>query len=104
MGATGAGKTVTIMNFIANAIKTGKPLIILDGKGERGFWREIFALACIYDRQGDFQLFSITEENSATYNPMLRGDATELKDKIIGSEVFTEPHYRAICRGGCLRR
>lgn len=97
VGATGAGKTVTIMNFIANAIKTGKPLIILDGKGERGFWREIFALACIYDRQGDFQLFSITEENSATYNPMLRGDATELKDKIIGSEVFTEPHYRAIC-------
>ncbi|MBI5748064.1 MAG: DUF853 family protein, partial [Nitrospinae bacterium] len=95
VGATGAGKTVTIMNFIANAIKTGKPLIVLDGKGERGFWREIFAWACMYGRQDDFQLFSITEENSATYNPMLRGDATELKDKIIGSEVFTEPHYKA---------
>jgi hypothetical protein len=97
VGATGAGKTVTIMNFIANAIKTGKPLIVLDGKGERGFWREIFAWACMYGRGADFQMFSITEENSATYNPMLRGDATELKDKIIGSEVFTEPHYRAIC-------
>ncbi len=97
VGATGAGKTVTIMNFIANAIKTGKPLIVLDGKGERGFWREIFAWACMYSREEDFQLFSITEENSATYNPMLRGDATELKDKIIGSEVFTEPHYKAIC-------
>ncbi len=97
VGATGAGKTVTIMNFISNAIKTGKPLIVLDGKGERGFWREIFAWSCIYSRRDDFQLFSITEENSATYNPMLRGDATELKDKIIGSEVFTEPHYRAIC-------
>jgi type IV secretory pathway TraG/TraD family ATPase VirD4 len=97
VGATGAGKTVTIMNFITNAIKTGKPLIVLDGKGERGFWREIFAWSCMYDRKEDFQLFSITEENSATYNPMLRGDATELKDKIIGSEVFTEPHYKAIC-------
>ncbi len=97
VGATGAGKTVTIMNFISNAIKTGKPLIVLDGKGERGFWREIFAWSCIYSRRDDFQLFSITEENSATYNPMLRGDATELKDKIIGSEVFTEPHYKAIC-------
>ncbi len=37
VGATGAGKTVTIMNFISNAIKTGKPLIVLDGKGKRGF-------------------------------------------------------------------
>ncbi|MBI5180102.1 MAG: DUF853 family protein, partial [Nitrospirae bacterium] len=62
VGATGAGKTVTIMNFIANAIKTGKPLIVLDGKGERGFWREIFAWACMYSREEDFQLFSITEE------------------------------------------
>jgi len=33
-------------------------------------------------------------ERSNTYNPLLRGNPTELKDKIIGANIWTEEYYK----------
>ncbi len=35
-----------------------------------------------------------TLDGGAHWNPLAHGNATELKDKLIGTERFTEPHYQ----------
>jgi hypothetical protein len=35
-----------------------------------------------------------TPDGPAHWNPLSHGNATELKDKLIGTERFTEPHYQ----------
>ncbi|WP_044641379.1 type IV secretory system conjugative DNA transfer family protein [Risungbinella massiliensis] len=89
-GATGAGKTNTIRIILESAIRRGKPCIIIDGKGDLGFMEEIRELAEFYNR--DFQGFSYTGKTK--YNPLRRGNYTELKDKLIAIEEWTEPYYK----------
>ncbi len=35
-----------------------------------------------------------TLDGGAHWNPLAHGNATELKDKLIATERFTEPHYQ----------
>lgn len=92
LGATGAGKTTTLMNFIESAARRGIPVIIVDGKGEIGFAEKVKNMAGKYSRK--FYLFSMTHEKSMHYNPLRVGNFTELKDKLISLSEWTEPHYK----------
>ncbi|SFE28367.1 Type IV secretory pathway, VirD4 component, TraG/TraD family ATPase [Thermoanaerobacter thermohydrosulfuricus] len=92
LGATGAGKTTTLMNFIESAVKRKIPVIIVDGKGEIGFAEKVKNMAGKYSRK--FYLFSMTHEGSMHYNPLRVGNFTELKDKLISLSEWTEPHYK----------
>jgi type IV secretory pathway TraG/TraD family ATPase VirD4 len=92
LGATGAGKTTTLMNFIESAARRGIPVIIVDGKGEIGFAEKVKNMAGKYSRK--FYLFSMTHEKSMHYNPLRVGNFTELKDKLISLSDWTEPHYK----------
>lgn len=92
LGATGAGKTTTLMNFIESAAKRGIPVIVVDGKGEIGFAEKVKNMAEKYGRK--FYLFSMTHEKSMHYNPLRVGNFTELKDKLISLSEWTEPHYK----------
>ncbi|ERM92523.1 type IV secretory protein VirD4 [Caldanaerobacter subterraneus subsp. yonseiensis KB-1] len=92
LGATGAGKTTTLMNFIESAAKRKISVIVVDGKGEIGFAEKVKNMAEKYGRK--FYLFSMTHEKSMHYNPLRVGNFTELKDKLISLSEWTEPHYK----------
>ena len=93
IGTTGSGKTVTLSNFAESAIQRGIPLIYVDGKGEVKLVEQLKTLAKKHGRK--FYLFSVNDHpDGCRWNPLSKGRATELKDKLISLTDWSEPHYR----------
>ena len=91
LGACGAGKSTTLLRILTEQIARGPP-----GGGDRHE-----GLAGL--RPGPrarrpraagrpFAVWSI--DGPAHWNPLQHGNATELKDKLMATERFTEPHYQ----------
>ena len=91
LGATGAGKTTTMLNFIESAAQRHLPAVIVDAKGDPELITRIKNIAERFSRP--FRVFSTRPESSTTYDPLLHGNALELTDKIISASDWTEPHY-----------
>ncbi|WP_165875799.1 type IV secretory system conjugative DNA transfer family protein [Hazenella coriacea] len=89
-GSTGTGKTNTLLVILESAIRRGKPVIVVDGKGDPGLIKDLEELSQRYDRR--FQKFSYRDHTH--YNPFRHGDATELKDKLVAIEEWSEPYYK----------
>lgn len=89
-GATGAGKTNTLTVILESAIRRGKPVIIVDGKGDSAFLEEMREMSEAYGRE--FQGFSY--HGKTHYNPFRHGTPTELKDKMMAMEEWSEPYYQ----------
>jgi conjugal transfer pilus assembly protein TraD len=90
VGATGAGKTTTILRMLAGVIPRGLPVAVIDLKGDPAVQDHLRRMA---EQSGRvFELW--TMNGPGIWNPMARGDATELKDKLVGLEEWTEPHYK----------
>jgi hypothetical protein len=85
VGSTGSGKTESVLlPMLAHDIRTGKGAIILDGKGDLDLRDKIWWIVKENKREKDFSFFSLSyPELSNTYNPLLKGNATEIKDKLI---------------------
>jgi type IV secretory pathway TraG/TraD family ATPase VirD4 len=79
LGATGAGKTTTLLNFVKSAAQRGLPAVIVDGKGDGDFVNKVKQLVGKNGRK--LYLFSMTQPDSKHYNPLRHGNYTELKDK-----------------------
>jgi hypothetical protein len=90
LGATGAGKTTTMMRLLHEQISGGGPVVVIDLKGSPGFAAELRAAAEAAARP----FVQWTPDGGAHWNPLATGNATELKDKLLATERFTEPHYR----------
>jgi conjugal transfer pilus assembly protein TraD len=90
LGASGAGKTTTLLRILADQIGRGRPVIAIDMKGSPAFARELAAAAAAARRPVKVW----TLDGGAHWNPLAHGNATELKDKLIATERFTEPHYQ----------
>lgn len=90
LGASGAGKSTTLLRILTEQIRRGRPVIAIDMKGSPAFAGKLAAAAA--DARRPFQLW--TPDGPAGWNPLAHGNATELKDKLIATERFTEPHYR----------
>ncbi len=90
LGATGSGKTTTLTNVLCSRIEQGAPVVALDLKGSPELAEQLRAAAQAAGRP--FRMWSI--DGDTNWNPLATGNATELKDKLIASERFTEPHYR----------
>ncbi len=90
LGATGAGKTTTLLTLLTQQIRRGRPVVAIDLKGSSAFAGELRAAALSAGRE----LIEWTPDGSAHWNPLAVGNPTELKDKLLGTERFTEPHYR----------
>jgi conjugal transfer pilus assembly protein TraD len=71
-------------------VRLGGPVVAIDMKGSPAFARELSASAAAAGRR--FRLW--TPDGPETWNPLAHGNATELKDKLIATERFTEPHYQ----------
>lgn len=96
VGSTGTGKTESVLlPMLAHDIASGKGAVIIDGKGDLELLDRIHAIAKAKHRIKDLLFFSLAHPGrSNTYNPLLRGNATELKDKIVGSMAWNEEFYR----------
>jgi conjugal transfer pilus assembly protein TraD len=90
LGASGAGKTTTLLTILTQLIERGRPVVAIDMKGSPSFAGALEQAASAAGRP-----FGIwTPDGPNHWNPLQYGNATELKDKLIGSERFTEPHYQ----------
>jgi conjugal transfer pilus assembly protein TraD len=90
VGASGAGKSTSLLRVLTDHIRRGRPVVAIDMKGSPAFARELAAAAA--DAGRPFVIW--TPDGPSHWNPLQHGNATELKDKLIATERFTEPHYQ----------
>ncbi len=90
LGASGAGKSTTLARVLNDRIARGLPVVAIDLKGSPAFARSVADAAARASRP--CRVFSLDGETH--WNPLAHGNPSELKDKLIATERFTEPHYR----------
>ncbi len=90
VGASGAGKSTTMLTILCDRVRRGMPVVAIDLKGSPAFANELAAAAS--QAQRPFALWTL--DGPGHWNPLAHGNATELKDKLISTERFTEPHYQ----------
>jgi hypothetical protein len=90
LGTTGSGKTTTLLTILTDAVRRGVGAVAIDLKGSDGFVQQLAEAARAAGRP--FHLWRL--DGPGHWNPLAYGDPTELKDKLIGFERFTEPHYQ----------
>src|SRR3954469_7426415 len=89
VGATGSGKTVTQAFIAGQLIRAGHGAVVIDPKGDR-LLRDELEHAARRERR-TFRVW--TPEGPGVYNPFAHGTDTELADKVLAGETYTEPHY-----------
>jgi conjugal transfer pilus assembly protein TraD len=89
LGASGAGKTTTLLAILSAEVQRGRPVVAIDMKGSPSFTATLAEAAAAAGRR----IKVWTLDGGAYWNPLAHGNATELKDKLISTERFTEPHY-----------
>jgi hypothetical protein len=89
VGATGSGKTVTQTAIAVHAITRGAAAIVIDPKGDEAM------RSCLREaaRRTHRVFVEWSPRGPSVYNPYARGSETEIADKLLGGERFTEPHY-----------
>ena len=92
LGASGAGKTTALLLSVARHLDRGIGVIVLDMKGDELLARRLHAEAERHDRL----FYRWTPEGGDHWNPLARGNRSELKDKLIATEEFSERHYQAM--------
>jgi type IV secretory pathway TraG/TraD family ATPase VirD4 len=90
LGASGAGKSTTLISILAAEIRRRNAVVAIDLKGSPAFARALERAASEAGRP--FRSWS--PDGPLRWNPLATGNATELKDKLIATERFTEPHYQ----------
>jgi hypothetical protein len=94
VGATGGGKTVTQAAIAQAHILAGLPAIVIDPKGDEHLRAVLVDAAA---RSGmPFREWS--PSGDAVYNPFQRGNPTEVADKAIAGQRWSEEHYREATR------
>jgi conjugal transfer pilus assembly protein TraD len=90
VGASGSGKSTTLLGILGAQIRCGRPVIAIDMKGSPAFAGELRLAAAAAGRE----LRVWSPDGPAHWNPLAHGNATALKDRLISSERFSEPHYQ----------
>lgn len=97
LGQTGAGKSVLLQSVYIHRIVNGKGILIFDLKGDRDVFELVSQLSESVGRSQDLMVVDLGNPlSSFGYNPLLRGLASELKDKIIGAFEWSEPYYKKL--------
>jgi hypothetical protein len=102
LGATGSGKTTTLMSRLRDAIKSGQGAIIIDLKGDPKLAVQVANIAARYDKKithwllqpRDVPYTGPAPDGPAYYDPLARGEATRRKDLLIESRTWTEEYYK----------
>jgi conjugal transfer pilus assembly protein TraD len=89
VGATGSGKTVTQAWIVSRMVEHGCGAVVIDPKGDRMLREQLHHAA---ESRG-VGFLEWTPEGPLAYNPYAQGTDTEIADKALSGETFTEPHY-----------
>lgn len=89
IGKTGFGKTVTKAYIATQSILDGKGAIVIDPKGD---WDMRESLRVAAERAGK-RFIEWSPDGPSAYNPYKFGGPTEIVDKALAAEQWTEPHY-----------
>ena len=89
VGATGSGKTVTQTWIATRYIDQGHAAIVIDPKGDQGLRAHLKASA----QQAGAEFLEWTPGGPCAYNPYSHGSESEIADKALAGENWTEPHY-----------
>jgi conjugal transfer pilus assembly protein TraD len=89
VGATGSGKTVTEAWIVARAIDHGHGAVIVDPKGDELLRGQARAAALRAGRA----FIEWTPTGPTVYNPYAHGTDSEIADKALAAETYSEPHY-----------
>jgi type IV secretory pathway TraG/TraD family ATPase VirD4 len=89
VGATGSGKTVTQTWIATRAIEQGYGAVVVDPKGDPAMRSAIRRAAEL----SGAEMREWTPQGGSVYNPFGHGTDTEIADKVLAGERFTEPHY-----------
>jgi TraM recognition site of TraD and TraG/Helicase HerA, central domain len=90
VGATGSGKTVTEAWLASRAVDAGMAAVVLDPKGDPHMREQLVEAA----RRSGRPFLEWTPRGPSVYNPLGHGAASEIADKALAGERFTEPHYQ----------
>ncbi len=90
LGASGAGKSTTLLKILSDQIMRGTAVVAVDMKGSPTFALALARAAAAAGRE--FRVW--TPDGPTVWNPLEHGNATELKDKLISMERFSEIHYQ----------
>ncbi|HEV8627085.1 MAG TPA: hypothetical protein VG034_21780 [Acidimicrobiia bacterium] len=90
VGETGSGKTVTALTLAGEALRGGWDVYWVDGKADQGTARSFLGLA---EAAG-------VEARDGTLEPLdgWRGDPEAIVNRLLATQVFTEPYYEGIAR------
>lgn len=98
IGTTGSGKTEGFLKpWALQDILRGYGAIIVDPKGDVKLFHEIYSYHKAFNKHNqNFYYLNLGDpEHSNTYNPIFRGTATELKDRIMNMVSWgSERYYR----------
>lgn len=90
VGGTGTGKTTLLAAVMEGALRNDKPIIFVDGKGERKAMQEFKDFCQAYGKK----VYIFSEYENFTYNPLKHGTVTEIRDKIMNLFEWSEPYYK----------
>lgn len=97
-GTTGSGKSESVIfPLLWQDICQGKGAIIIDSKGDMNFFNKIHTYHKKYNTKHNQKIWLVNLSNdrfSNTYNPIFRGRAIEIKDRIMGSIDWSEIYYK----------
>jgi TraM recognition site of TraD and TraG/Type IV secretory system Conjugative DNA transfer len=93
IGATGAGKTTSMLWSLFRHLEGGCAAIVIDPKGDPELIRRCRREADW--RQRAFYCFSL-DRPEHHWNPLAWGTPSEQADKLIAAEEWTEPHYKRL--------
>ncbi|MQA74694.1 MAG: type IV secretion system DNA-binding domain-containing protein [Solirubrobacterales bacterium] len=88
-GAPGSGKTVDLALHARAYIAHGQGVVAIDPKGDEALRAELESAA----GQGGRRFVEWTPTGLTTYNPLARGNPSEITDKALAGEDWSEPHY-----------
>jgi hypothetical protein len=90
VGETGGGKTVTALTLAGEALRGGWDVYWIDGKADQKTARAFLALA---EAAG-------IDARDGTRDPLdgWRGDSEAIINRLLATQVFTEPYYEGIAR------
>ncbi len=92
LGASGSGKTNALLLAVCRHIEAGFGAVVVEFKGEREIADRLRVEAAFRGRA----FYRFTLHGGQRWNPLRRGSPSELKDKLIAAEEFSERHYEAM--------
>jgi hypothetical protein len=92
VGASASGKSNALLWCVARHIEAGFGVVVVDMKGDQLLARRLQHEA----RARRHPFYRWTLDGGDRWNPLARGNRSELKDELIGTEEFSERHYQAM--------